>query len=65
MDKTTLDMNELENVTGGVRKTTARTKATVQRMPVECPECHHVFSADVSKSSVTCPNCHYIIEIKG
>ncbi len=65
MEKTTVDLNELENVTGGFRKTARRTKASVQRMPVECPRCHHVFSADVAKSSISCPQCSYIIEIKG
>ncbi len=56
-----IDMNDLENVTGG--KKIASQKEQLMRM--ECPYCHDVFQADVSKKSVKCPACEKIIEIKG
>ena len=57
--------DELENVSGGMGGEAGASRKTSQYMRMECPYCHDIFQADVSKSSVKCPTCHKIITIKG
>lgn len=76
-----IDMNDLEKVTGGVKR--AATKKTVaaansieavdttaddedvQLMRMECPYCHEIFKTNVQKTYARCPYCHKTIQLKG
>jgi hypothetical protein len=63
-----LDMNELSPVTGGARRGArlySKNEENVQLMRMECPFCHDIFRADVSKASIKCPTCHKLITISG
>ena len=70
--KKELEAKELDKVTGGLivggkggAGTVASQSDDSQMLRMECPYCHDIFRADVSKPSVKCPTCHRIIEIKG
>ena len=81
MSENRIDMNDLEKVTGGAKKTATRKTVAavdtmgavdtsskdedVQLMRMECPYCHEIFKANVLKPSAKCPNCHKIIQLKG
>ncbi len=61
-----INIDELHNVNGG---NASAESGTVEENPnlrrIECPRCHDIFQADISKPFVICKNCHYKIEIKG
>ena len=77
----TVDMNDLEKVTGGAKKTATRKTVAaadplgavdtssddedVQLMRMECPYCHEVFRTNVLKTYAKCPYCHKSIQLKG
>lgn len=62
IDMEKIQSDDLNNVTGGVKAS-----ASVVKQPrmVECPNCHHIFEADVMKPTAKCPKCPYVIEFKG
>ena len=58
-------MDELDQVTGGVRTGPRLYSKTEQLMRMECPFCHEIFQADVQAPVVKCHICHKTITMKG
>ncbi|MCR4739306.1 MAG: hypothetical protein K5886_03475 [Lachnospiraceae bacterium] len=64
-----VDMKSLESVNGGKGDRNGQANSGAQYMPVECPNCHRIFNADVSKDFAICEKkeggCGYKIEFFG